>query len=92
MNRKALSLSLALALTFGLVMQPKPAPAGVAPNAPAAEVVGTGFFEAVACAACVAGAGLIVAGGPGAVLVALHSPHSFWIAAACIASCVEAFE
>lgn len=92
MNRKALSLSLALVLTFSLVMQPKPTPGEVVPDAPVAEVVGTGFFEAIACAACVAGAGAIVAGGPGAVLVAIHAPHSFWVAAACVGACAAAFD
>lgn len=92
MNRKALSLSLALTLTFGLVMQPKLAPAGVAPDTPVAEAVGTGFFEAVACAACIVTAGAIIAGGPGAVLVAAHTPHSFWLAAACVGACAAAFD
>ena len=93
MDRKALSLSLALALTFSLVMQPGPAPAReVVPEAPVAEVVGTGLFEAIACAACVVGAGAIVAGGAGAVLVAINTPNSFWVAAACVGACVAAFE
>jgi hypothetical protein len=57
----------------------------------AVEVVGLGFWAAVGCAGCVAGAGAIIAGGAGAVLVAAASSNSFWVAAACVGLCVEAF-
>lgn len=56
----------------------------------AADVLGTGFGSYLTCVGCAAGAGLIVAGGPGAILAALYYPGGLVVAAGCIAACTDA--
>ena len=95
MKSRALALVAALALTLSPLAQPTSVQQRTLMNstasAAAADVVGTGFWTALGCAACVAGAAAIVAGGPGAVLVAATAQGSFWVAAACVGACAAAF-
>jgi hypothetical protein len=53
---------------------------------------GRGWGSAIACAACVAGAGLAIAGGPATLLIAVNTPGSAVAVMACAASCYEAFQ
>ncbi|MBA3890391.1 MAG: hypothetical protein H0X64_07665 [Gemmatimonadaceae bacterium] len=61
---------------------------GVAESA--ADVVGMGWLSFIGCVSCLAGAGLIVASGAGAILAALYYPGGAYIAATCVATCVAA--
>ena len=45
----------------------------------------------IACAACAVGAGAIIAGGPGAILLAVNAPGSAVALLACGESCYAAF-
>ena len=53
---------------------------------------GKGWGSAIACAACVAGAGLAIAGGPATLIIAVNAPGSAVAVMACAASCYEAFQ
>jgi hypothetical protein len=57
----------------------------------AAREAGSGWGSMIACAACAVGAGVIIAGGPGAILIAINTPGSAVALLACGASCYEAF-
>jgi parvulin-like peptidyl-prolyl isomerase len=46
----------------------------------------------IACAACVAGAGFAIAGGPATLIVAVNAPGSAVAVMACAAACYEAFQ
>ena len=52
---------------------------------------GRGWGSIFACAGCAVAAAVVVAGGPGAILVAINTPGSAIAAMACAASCYEAF-
>jgi hypothetical protein len=52
---------------------------------------GRGWGSMIACAACAVGAGVVIAGGPGAILLAVNTPGSAVALFACAASCYEAF-
>jgi hypothetical protein len=56
----------------------------------ASRASGRGWGSMIGCAACIVGAGLLVAGGPGAILLAINAPGSAIGALACAASCYEA--
>ena len=53
---------------------------------------GEGWGAMIACAGCLVGAGVIVAGGPAAIIVAANLPGSAIAAMACVAVCYEAFQ
>lgn len=64
-----------------------PATALVEPN-----VTGRGWGTMLACAGCVVAAAGIVAAGPAAIVVAIHTPGSALALLACTAACYEAFQ
>lgn len=53
---------------------------------------GRGWGSMIACAACVVGAGLVVAGGPTTIVIAVNAPGSAIAVTACVAACYEAFQ
>ena len=55
-------------------------------------VSGSGWGSMIGCAACAVAAGVIIAGGPGAVLAAVNAPGSAIALLACGATCYEAFQ
>ncbi len=57
----------------------------------AARETGSGWGSMIACAACAIAAAGVVAGGPGAVLIAINTPGSAVALLACGASCYDAF-
>jgi hypothetical protein len=63
----------------------------VSANRSAARETGRGWGSMIACAACAVAAGAVLAGGPGAVLIAINTPGSAVALLACGASCYEAF-
>ncbi len=92
MHRLKMPIAIAL-LTLLLAGEPVRSPAmwDLAPPAPA-EVIGQGFWSALACAGCVAGALVLISGGWGAVLVAAMRPGSTLLVAGCIGACIQAFK
>ena len=66
--------------------------ATIATPATAANVPGEGWGSALACAACLVGAGLVVVGGPGSILIAVNTPGSAVAAAACVSACYDTFK
>lgn len=66
-------------------------PASVAAGNPGAEV-GTGWKAFIGCAGCLGAGSLIVAGGPGAILMALYAPGGAVALGGCIAICYEAVQ
>ncbi|MFI5244205.1 MAG: hypothetical protein ACHQQR_03190 [Gemmatimonadales bacterium] len=50
---------------------------------------GKGWGAALTCAGCVVGAGFILAGGPGAIIVAVNTPGSAIALLSCVAACYE---
>src|ERR1019366_3501230 len=52
---------------------------------------GRGWGSMIACAACVVAAGLVVAGGPASIVIAVNAPGSAIAVLACAAACYEAF-
>ena len=53
---------------------------------------GRGWGSMIACAACVVGAGLVVAGGTTTIVIAMNAPGSAIAVMACAAACYEAFQ
>ncbi len=53
---------------------------------------GRGWGSMIGCAACAVAAGLIVAGGPATLIVAVNTPGSAVALLACAATCYEAFQ
>ena len=53
---------------------------------------GTGLGSILACAGCAVAAGLVVVGGPGAILVAVNSPGSALVLMGCISACYDALK
>jgi hypothetical protein len=53
---------------------------------------GRGWGSMLACSACVIGAGVVIAGGPGAILLAVNTPGSAVAVLACASSCYDAFQ
>ena len=51
---------------------------------------GRGWGSLIACAGCAIGAGFILAGGPGAILIAVNTPGSSIALLGCAATCYEA--
>jgi hypothetical protein len=51
-----------------------------------------GFGAMIGCAACAVAAGLTIAGGPAAILIAVNAPGSAVALLACAATCYEAFQ
>ena len=90
-NRSPFVITLTLVLT--LVMLPMSGQRSTAPPAnatPATDVVGTGWFTALACAGCLAIGISIVSTGPAGILAAMHVPGSAVAAGACVGACVDA--
>lgn len=58
--------------------------------AAAATQTGRGWGSMIACAGCAIGAGFILAGGPGAILIAVNTPGSSIALLGCVATCYEA--
>jgi len=86
--RKGLALAMLFAALSGAMSAP--ARRGDTRGVPPAEVVGRGWGDILACAACAAGAVFLASGGPGAVLAAAYAPGSAVVVAACITSCANA--
>lgn len=90
MNRKRLIIALTLVLSLMVLPMSVQPPLSSPTSAPAEDVVGTGFWGALGCAACVAGVFAIASSGTVAVFIAVNAEGSFWVAAACVGLCVEA--
>ena len=58
--------------------------------APAAPQTGKGWGAIFGCAGCAVAGALIVAGGPGSILIAVNTPGSSIALLACAGSCYEA--
>ena len=72
---------------------PWPSPVFVSPGSDG--LTGLGYWEALACigcASCVVATGMIAAGGPGSILIAVNTPGSAVAAMACVAVCYEAVQ
>ena len=52
---------------------------------------GRGWGSMIGCAACAVATGLIVAGGPATLIIAVNTPGSAVALLACAATCYEAF-
>lgn len=92
MRNPVAATALALALVAVPIRQSSPPESSTPPPdiALLEEVEGRGFWTAMACAGCVAAAGVIVGGGWGAILVAVTTEGSSFILAACIGVCIDA--
>ena len=66
------------------------APAPATTTAPAARASGRGWGSIFACAGCAIAGGLVVAGGPASILIAVNTPGSSVALLACAGSCSEA--
>lgn len=53
---------------------------------------GKGWGSMLACSACLLGAGMVIAGGPASIIVAVNTPGSAVAALACVSSCYDAFQ
>jgi len=51
---------------------------------------GRGWGSMLACSACILGAGVVIAGGPAAILIAVNTPGSAVAVLACASSCYDA--
>jgi hypothetical protein len=58
--------------------------------APASTRSGKGWGALFGCAGCAIAAGLVVAGGPGSILIAVNTPGSAIALLACAGTCYEA--
>jgi tartrate dehydratase alpha subunit/fumarate hydratase class I-like protein len=67
------------------------AAAATATRAPAEEI-GRGWGAMIGCASCLLGAGIVIAGGPAAILIAVNTPGSSIAVLGCIATCYEAVQ
>jgi hypothetical protein len=56
------------------------------------DAAGRGWGGMIGCAACIVGAGIVIAGGPATIVAALYTPGSAIAALACAATCYEAFQ
>jgi hypothetical protein len=65
-------------------------PAAPAAVTPATRQTGRGWGAIIGCAGCVIAGGLVVAGGPASILVAVNTPGSALALLACVGSCYEA--
>jgi hypothetical protein len=57
-----------------------------------ASETGRGWGAMLACAGCAVAAGLIAAGGPGSILIAVNTPGSALALMTCVAVCNEAVQ
>ena len=92
---KRTMIALALTLTWATAPMEEPSVTSTPPmSTPAPEVVGTGFWAALACAGCATGAALTVASGGWVALAAaaLTNPKGLAITAACTGACIRAFD
>jgi hypothetical protein len=73
---------------------PAASPVAAAGSAPVATLVmrqtGRGWGAIIACAGCAIAGGLVVAGGPASVLIAVNTPGSSIALLACVGACYEA--
>ena len=53
---------------------------------------GRGWGSMIACSACLLGTGVVIAGGPAAIIIAVNTPGSAIAMLACAATCYEAFQ
>ena len=58
--------------------------------APATSKTGRGWGSIFGCAGCAIAGGLVVAGGPASILIAVNTPGSAVALLACVGSCYEA--
>lgn len=86
--RRVVCAATVLALGFG--SSPRVNAAAVPPVTVNAPVIGNGWGSLLACAACTAGAIMVVSGGPGAIAVAINTPGGAQVLLACTASCYDA--
>lgn len=93
MKRTTIAVVLTLAWATAPMAEQSVAP--VTPvSTPAQEVMGTGFWAALACAGCATGAALTVASGGWVALAAaaFTNPKGLAITAACTGACIRAFD
>jgi len=57
---------------------------------PATRQAGRGWGAIIGCAGCAIAGGLVVAGGPASILIAVNTPGSSVALLACVGSCYEA--
>jgi hypothetical protein len=53
---------------------------------------GKGWGSMIACSACILGAGVVIAGGPASIIIAVNTPGSALALIACASSCYDAFQ
>jgi hypothetical protein len=70
------------------VGQASPAAATIA--APTSAQTGSGWGAIISCAGCAIAAGVVVAGGPASILIAVNTPGSSIALLACAGACYEA--
>ncbi|MFI5233505.1 MAG: hypothetical protein ACHQSE_13430 [Gemmatimonadales bacterium] len=87
----SLNVRPAVAATAGAsATSPAAAAASAAVATPTAGQSGRGWGALIACAGCAIAGGLIVAGGPASILIAVNTPGSSIALLACVGSCYEA--
>lgn len=67
-----------------------PATGGASSATQAAPKIGRGWGSILGCAGCLVAGGLVVAGGPASILIAVNTPGSSIALMACAGSCYEA--
>jgi hypothetical protein len=72
------------------VAHASPATAGASAQTQAES--GRGWGSMIGCAACIVAAGLVVAGGPVSIIIAVNAPGSAIAVMGCAATCYEAFQ
>jgi hypothetical protein len=58
--------------------------------APASAQTGAGWGAIIGCAGCAIGGGLVIAGGPASILIAVNTPGSAIALIGCVGACYEA--
>jgi len=71
-------------------MSVAPVAAGASTATHAAPKIGRGWGAMLGCAGCLVAGGLVVAGGPASILIAVNTPGSAIALLACAGSCYEA--
>jgi hypothetical protein len=55
-------------------------------------VMGRGLGAVLGCAACAVAGGMVLAGGPAAIIIAVNAPGSALTLMTCASACIEAFK
>ncbi|MGH7653851.1 MAG: hypothetical protein ACREN6_04225 [Gemmatimonadaceae bacterium] len=87
----SLNVRPAAAAVAGTSVASAAAAEGSAPvAAPVTPQTGRGWGSIIACAGCAIAGGLVVAGGPASILIAVNTPGSAVALLACVGACYEA--